>query len=56
MTVEFYQDTAGEYRWRVTADNGEIVAASSEGFVSMQNAIDNARLAARALANWALRG
>lgn len=29
---EVYRDEAGEYRWRLRADNGEIVAQSSEGY------------------------
>ncbi len=35
-TIEFLQDAAREYRWRVTSRNGEIIGASSEGFSSMQ--------------------
>lgn len=29
---EVYKDLAGEWRWRVTAANGEIIAVSGEGF------------------------
>jgi len=29
---EVYQDKRGEYRWRRTAVNGEIVGASTEGY------------------------
>jgi uncharacterized protein YegP (UPF0339 family) len=29
---EVFQDEAGEWRWRVIAGNGEIVASSGEGF------------------------
>ncbi|WP_112322379.1 YegP family protein [Oceanibium sediminis] len=29
---EVYQDKAGEYRWRRTATNGQIVGASCEGY------------------------
>ncbi|NLV10358.1 DUF1508 domain-containing protein [Halomicrobium mukohataei] len=29
---EIYEDTAGKYRWRLEADNGEIVADSGQGF------------------------
>jgi uncharacterized protein YegP (UPF0339 family) len=42
--VEFYTDRAGFWRWRVTAANGQIVAASSEGFASKQKAQENYRL------------
>lgn len=31
-TFELYRDTDGQYRWRLQADNGEIVAVSSEGY------------------------
>jgi len=37
-----YRDSAGEYRWRLVARNGEKVAAS-EGYSSKQNAIDSAQ-------------
>lgn len=40
---EFYQDSKGEWRWRSIASNGKIVAASSEGFSSKVNAINNAK-------------
>ena len=39
--LSFYQDQADEWRWRITAGNGHIVHASSEGFASKQGAIDN---------------
>jgi len=29
---EIYQDKAGEYRWRRTASNGNIVGAATEGY------------------------
>lgn len=32
--AEFYQDKAGEWRWRVRDNNGEIIDAASEGFSS----------------------
>jgi uncharacterized protein YegP (UPF0339 family) len=39
---EVYKDEAGEWRWRVIAGNGEIVASSGEGFKRLD-------MAARAL-------
>lgn len=33
-SLEFYADAQGEHRWRLKHSNGEIVAASSEGFSS----------------------
>jgi len=29
---EVYKDKAGEFRWRFTASNGNILATSSEGY------------------------
>lgn len=37
-TFVVYQDTAGEYRWRLVAGNGEIIADSAEGYDSKANA------------------
>ena len=39
--LEFYQDKAGEWRWKLVATNGEIVGASSEGFSSKTAAVNN---------------
>lgn len=33
---EIYRDSAGEYRWRFRASNGEIIA-SAEGYVRLQD-------------------
>ena len=30
---QVFQDRAGEYRWRLRANNNEIIADSSEGYV-----------------------
>ncbi|MCU0287876.1 MAG: DUF1508 domain-containing protein [Acidobacteria bacterium] len=32
--VEFFKDKAGEYRWKLYASNGRIIADSSEGYSS----------------------
>jgi amphi-Trp domain-containing protein len=37
-TFEVYEDTGGEWRWRLTHDNGNIIADSSEGYASKQKA------------------
>ena len=37
-----YRDKAGEWRWRRTNPNGEIVAAASEGYVNYSECIFNA--------------
>jgi len=41
LPVEFYEDNASEWRWRVTAGNGNIVHASSEGYTSKLSARAN---------------
>ena len=38
-TFELFTDTAGEYRWRLRHDNGNIIADGSEGYASRQSAI-----------------
>ena len=35
---ELYEDSAGEYRWRLRHDNGNIIADSGEGYASKANA------------------
>jgi uncharacterized protein YegP (UPF0339 family) len=35
---EIYQDAANQYRWRLKAPNGRIMADSGEGYVSRSNA------------------
>ena len=35
---ELYQDTAGEWRWRLVVSNGNIIADSGEGYTSKQGA------------------
>lgn len=37
-TFELYQDSAGEWRWRLVAENGNIIADSAEGYSSKQGA------------------
>ncbi len=34
MTYEYYKDNKGEWRWRLKAANGRIIADSAEGYVS----------------------
>lgn len=35
---EIYRDAGGEWRWRLRAVNGRIVADSAEGYASRRNA------------------
>lgn len=37
-TFEVYQDRGGDWRWRLRAVNGRIVADSAEGYASRRNA------------------
>jgi uncharacterized protein YegP (UPF0339 family) len=32
MKVTVYRDKSGDYRWKLVAENGEIVADSAEGY------------------------
>jgi len=32
MKYEIYKDTRGEWRWRLKASNGQIIATSGEGY------------------------
>jgi len=38
---EIFEDNAGKYRWRLEADNGEIVADSGQGFTEERGARDS---------------
>ena len=40
---EFYKDSSGKWRWRRVAGNGQIVGASSEGYVNRADCVANAR-------------
>jgi uncharacterized protein YegP (UPF0339 family) len=37
-TFELYEDNAGDYRWRLRHENGNIIADSGEGYASKQKA------------------
>ena len=37
-TFELFHDSAGEWRWRLVASNGNIIADSGEGYRSKQGA------------------
>jgi uncharacterized protein YegP (UPF0339 family) len=49
MEVTYYKDNGGKWRWRVVADNGKIVGASSQGFANRTLAKDNVEILQRAL-------
>ena len=44
---ELFQDATGEWRWRLRARNGEIVA-QSEGYTRKESALDTLRMVASA--------
>ena len=39
--IEFYQDKAGKHRWRIVATNGQTIAASSQGYVTLTDCKHN---------------
>lgn len=39
MKIEVYRDSAGEWRWRLKAGNGRIMADGGEGYVDRRGAI-----------------
>jgi uncharacterized protein YegP (UPF0339 family) len=39
-TFELYVDKAGEYRWRLVHQNGNIIADSGEGYTTKDNAVN----------------
>lgn len=43
--VEFYQELGGDWRWRVRAANGDIVADSSEGYRNRLDCVNGYRTA-----------
>lgn len=43
--VEIYKDQGQDWRWRLRAANGKIVADSAEGYIDGTNALDAVRTA-----------
>lgn len=41
---EIYQDKKGEWRWRARAQNGNLLAAASEGYAGKRDAVHCAKL------------
>jgi uncharacterized protein YegP (UPF0339 family) len=41
---QLYVDNAGEYRWRLRADNNETVADSAEGYVNKADCVHGLEL------------
>jgi uncharacterized protein YegP (UPF0339 family) len=40
---EFYKDAENQWRWRRTAPNGNIIGASTEGYINKGDCAGNAR-------------
>jgi uncharacterized protein YegP (UPF0339 family) len=38
LRIETYKDSAGEYRWRIRATNGRILACTSESYKRLAGA------------------
>ena len=43
MTFEIYPDRSGEYRWRLRARNGELMAVSEEGFTRKSSCLNSVK-------------
>lgn len=41
MTYIYYEDQKGEWRWRLVAANGRIIAGSGEGYKNEQDCLDD---------------
>lgn len=42
-SCEIYKDAEGKWRWRAIAKNGQIVAASHQGYVNKSDCLANAK-------------
>jgi len=47
MTILFYRDSGREHRWVLRARNGQIIGASTEGYVNASDCRTNAQLVTR---------
>src|SRR5687768_16399718 len=50
-TFEVYQDKGGEYRWRLRAQNGNILATASEGYKEKRDCLANIESVKKAAAD-----
>jgi uncharacterized protein YegP (UPF0339 family) len=48
MKFHIYQDANNEYRWRLKAANGKIIADSGEGYTTKQSCKDGIELVRKA--------
>jgi uncharacterized protein YegP (UPF0339 family) len=47
MTYYYYKDKKGEWRWRLKAANGQILADSGEGYMREQECLNDIRAGKR---------
>lgn len=52
MIMKMYQDKKKDWRWKVVADNGRIVADSAEGYKRVADAVNGALIARIGIGNW----
>jgi len=52
LPLEFYKDNANEWRWRITAGNGQIVHAATEGYINKSGAVSNLEGLVSAVQAW----
>lgn len=39
-TFQVYEDVAGEWRWRLVHDNGNVIAEGGQGYTTKRRAVD----------------
>ncbi len=44
MTYYYYKDDKGEWRWRLNAADGRIIADSGQGYEHLSDCLDDIRL------------
>jgi uncharacterized protein YegP (UPF0339 family) len=44
MIYQIYKDAKGEWRWRLIAANGRVIASSTEGYQSKQDCLNDIEL------------
>lgn len=54
--ITHFQDKRGKWRWHLKADNGRIIAASSQGYANFSDSTDNLLDIFEYLANHHLQG
>jgi uncharacterized protein YegP (UPF0339 family) len=50
VEIEVYEDMKGEWRWRMVAGNGEVIATSGEGYTRKGDATRAANTAKKRMA------